>query len=196
MTRILDFIFSLIFIIILSFLFVVIICLIICDSKGGAFFCQTRVGKNNKDFTLLKFRTMYKDSDKKGLLTVGNHDPRITPIGVFLRKSKLDELPQLFNILLGQMSFVGPRPEVRKYVNLYTEDQRKVLSVPPGLSDYASIEYIDENELLAKAVDKEQTYIQEIMPAKIKLNMIYINNKSVYQYFKIIFSTLHSLIKK
>lgn len=137
---------------------------------------------------------MYKDSDKKGLLTVGGRDPRITPVGYFLRKYKLDELPQLFNVLLGSMSLVGPRPEVRKYVDLYTDEQKKVLSVQPGITDYASLDYINENELLAKSGEPEQTYIKEVMPAKLLLNMKYINEAGLGTDLKIIFRTIGKII--
>ena len=133
---------------------------------------------------------MKTDSDKSGLLTVGERDNRITNVGYFLRKYKLDELPQLFNVLIGEMSLVGPRPEVRKYVELYNEEQKKVLSVKPGITDYASIEYANENEVLAKSENPEQTYINEIMPHKLKLNLKYINNQSFGVYLKIIFKTL------
>ena len=136
---------------------------------------------------------MRTDADRLGLLTVGARDPRVTRVGYYLRKYKIDELPQLLNILSGDMSFVGPRPEVRKYVDLYNDEQKKVLSVRPGLTDYASIAYINENEILEKANDKEQTYINEIMPEKIKLNMKFIQNPSLYQYFKIIFLTIKSI---
>ncbi len=142
------------------------------------FYLQTRVGLNGKDFKLFKFRTMHKDSDKKGLLTVGGRDPRVTTIGYYLRKYKLDELPQLFNVLFGTMSLVGPRPEVRKYVDLYTKEQQQVLSVKPGITDFASLEYINENDLLAKSSDPEKIYIDEIMPAKLALNSKYIQQQS------------------
>lgn len=138
---------------------------------------------------------MYKDSDKKGLLTVGGRDPRITPVGYFLRKYKLDELPQLFNVLLGSMSLVGPRPEVRKYVDLYTDEQKKVLSVQPGITDYASLDYINENELLAKSSEPEQTYIKEVMPAKLLLNMKYINEAGLGTDLKIIFRTIGRILR-
>ena len=128
-------------------------------------------------------------ADKKGLITVGGRDPRITYSGYFIRKYKIDELPQLLNVLKGDMSIVGPRPEVRKYVDLYTDEQRLVLSIKPGITDYASIEYIDENEILGKSSDPEKTYIEDIMPEKIKYNMKYINNKTLFEYFKIIFLT-------
>lgn len=193
MKRIID-IFASAFMLILLFPFGLVIALLIaCDSRGGVFYRQSRVGRYNRDFTLYKFRTMRTDADRLGLLTVGARDPRVTRVGYYLRKYKIDELPQLLNILSGDMSFVGPRPEVRKYVDLYNNEQKKVLSVRPGLTDYASIAYINENEILEKANDKEQTYINEIMPEKIKLNMKFIQNPSLYQYFKIIFLTIKSI---
>lgn len=138
---------------------------------------------------------MRTDADKKGLLTVGGRDPRITRVGYYLRKYKLDELPQLLNVLSGDMSLVGPRPEVRKYVNMYTEEQQKVLLVQPGITDYASIEYSNENELLGKAADPEKVYIEEIMPTKLKLNLKYIEEKSLITDVKIIFRTIFKIIK-
>ncbi len=137
---------------------------------------------------------MRTDADKNGLLTVGGRDPRITPIGYYLRKYKIDELPQLLNVLKGDMSLVGPRPEVRKYVNLYNKEQKAVLTVRPGITDYASIEYSNENEILGKAENPEQVYIDEIMPAKLKLNLKYIAEKSLATDFKIIFRTLGKII--
>jgi len=194
--RIFDFILSLFGIILLFPLFIVISILIILDSPGGIFYLQTRVGKNNKDFKLFKFRTMKTDSDKKGLLTVGNADSRITRTGLWLRKYKLDELPQLFNVLLGDMSLVGPRPEVRKYVDMYSPEQLKVLSVKPGITDNASIEYADENELLSKQPEPEKFYIREVMPAKLKINLEYISNQSVAEDFRIILKTFFRIFKK
>ena len=144
----------------------------------------------------MKFRTMRQDADKiGGLITVGE-DHRVTRIGRFLRKYKIDELPQFLNIIRGEMSIVGPRPEVPKYVALYNERQRQVLSVRPGLTDYASIEYISENELLAKSTDPDRTYIEEIMPAKLELNLKYIENQSVMEDLRLIFKTLASIAKK
>lgn len=175
--------------------FVIIYFLIIFESRGGAFFLQSRVGKNDKDFKLFKFRTMYLNSDKKGLLTVGGRDPRITKVGYSLRKYKLDELPQLLNVFLGSMSLVGPRPEVRKYVDLYNESQKKILLVKPGLTDYASLEYFEENELLAKSKDPEKTYINEVMPAKLKLNEKYILEAGLFTDIKIIFNTIKRIFK-
>ncbi len=178
MKRIFDFSVSLLAIVILSPLFVLIALAVAADSRGGIFYIQQRIGKNFKSFGMLKFRTMYPDSDKKLLLTVGNRDSRITRVGYFLRKYKLDEFPQLFNVLTGEMSLVGPRPEVKKYVDLYNEEQRKVLSVKPGITDLASIEYSNENEILSNHPEPEKAYIEEIMPAKLKLNLEYISKQS------------------
>ena len=159
------------------------------------FYLQTRVGRNGHDFKLFKFRTMHLNADKMGLLTVGGKDPRVTGIGYYLRKYKLDELPQLFNVLFGTMSLVGPRPEVRKYVDLYSEEQRKVLSVRPGITDFASLEFINENDLLAKSTNPEQTYINEVMPAKLALNARYIEQQGIFTDFKIILNTILKIIK-
>lgn len=194
MIRLFDILFSTIGLLVLSPLFLIIYIIIIIESKGGGFYSQTRVGKNGIPFAIYKFRSMRTDADKHGLITVGGRDPRITRIGYYIRKYKIDELPQLWNVLVGDMSLVGPRPEVQKYVDLYTEEQRKVLSVRPGITDYASIEYVDENILLAKSDDPDRTYIEVVMPAKIKLNMKYINNKSLKEYFKIIFLTLAKIV--
>ena len=195
MIRFFDFLFTILGLIILSPLFLIVAIWIKLDSNGPVFYKQTRVGRNNKDFKLLKFRSMVTDADKKGLITVGGRDPRVTRSGYFIRKYKLDELPQLINVLKNDMSLVGPRPEVRKYVDLYNEIQRMVLSVKPGITDYASIEYIDENEILGKAENPEKVYIEQIMPEKIKYNMKYIQNRSVKEYFKIIFLTIGKIVK-
>ena len=195
MIRFFDFILSLVGIVVLAPIFIVLAIWIKIDSKGPVFYKQVRVGQNGIDFGLFKFRSMVVDADKKGLITVGGRDPRITRSGYFIRKYKLDELPQLINVLVGDMSLVGPRPEVRKYVDLYTDEQQKVLSVKPGITDYASIEYMDENEILGKSSDPEKTYIEEIMPEKIKYNMKYIQNKNVSEYFKIIFLTLLKIVR-
>ena len=195
MTRFFDLLFSFLGLIVLSPFFLLTALLIAADSRGGVFYCQTRVGRNGKDFRLYKFRTMASGSDKKGLITVGAKDARITRVGYFLRKYKLDELPQLINVLKGEMSLVGPRPEVRKYVEMYTPEQRRVLSVRPGITDYASIEYVDENRILGEAEDPDKAYIEKIMPDKIRYNMRYIEHKSVGEYFKIIFLTFWSIVK-
>ena len=189
MIRFFDVLLSLIGLVVLLPLFILIYIAICLESKGGGFYKQQRVGLNGKDFNLYKFRSMRIGSDKKGLITVGGHDPRITKCGYFIRKYKLDELPQLYNVLIGDMSLVGPRPEVKKYVELYSEEQKKVLSVRPGITDYASIEYADENEILGKTKKPDQVYVEQIMPQKIKYNMRYINNQTLKEYFKIIFLT-------
>ncbi len=192
--RLFDIVFSLIGIALLSPLIILIALLVGLSSKGGVFFVQSRVGKNNKDFKLFKFRTMHTGADKKGLLTVGGRDPRVTGVGYYLRKYKLDELPQLFNVLFGSMSFVGPRPEVRKYVALYNDEQRRVLNIKPGITDYASLEYFSENDLLAKSANPEQTYIQEIMPAKLALNSKYIAEQGLLTDLRIILRTLRKIV--
>ncbi len=194
MIRFFDIIFSALGLIVLLPIFAAICLKIKIGSKGGCFFIQERIGKDGKPFGLYKFRTMRIGADSEGLLTVGEHDARITHVGYFLRKTKMDELPQLWNVLKGDMSLVGPRPEVRKYVELYTDEQRKVLRVRPGITDYASIEYANENELLSKAEDPDRTYIEEVMPDKIKLNMRYLEHYTVSEYFKIIFLTFKSLV--
>jgi len=194
MKRCFDLFFSIVGIIILSPVFIVIAIVIALESKGGVIYRQTRVGRNNKDFNLFKFRTMFVDSDKKGLLTVGKKDARITKAGYILRQTKLDELPQLFNVVKGDMSLIGPRPEVRKYVNLYTPEQLRVLTVRPGLSDLASLEYINENELLAQSETPEELYISTIMPAKLKLNLEYIQKQSFIFDLQLIFKTILKII--
>jgi lipopolysaccharide/colanic/teichoic acid biosynthesis glycosyltransferase len=177
-------------------LFIILAVLIKLDSKGPVLFKQIRVGKDGKDFTLFKFRSMFINAEQGGLITVGERDPRITKIGYFLRKYKIDELLQLVNVLIGDMSFVGPRPEVPRYVKLYSSEQRKILTVKPGITDYASIYFIQENELISKSNDPEKTYITVILPAKINYNMIFINNQTVSEYFKIILLTIRKLIFK
>lgn len=164
------------------------------DSAGAVFYRQHRVGKDGADFKLLKFRTMHAGADRKGLITVGERDPRVTNAGFYLRKFKLDELPQLFNVLAGQMSLVGPRPEVRKYVDLYSPEQQVVLKVKPGITDEASVVYSNENELLSASKDPERYYIDVVMPDKIKLNLRFINDPSVANYFRIIFRTIKKIL--
>lgn len=195
MVRFFDFFFSLLGIIVLFPVFLFIYVAICLESKGGGFYRQLRVGRYGKDFYVYKFRSMRVGADKKGLITVGGRDPRITRMGYFIRKYKLDELPQLLNVLKGDMSLVGPRPEVRKYVNVYTEEQRKVLSVRPGITDYASIEYMDENIILGQADNPDKVYVELIMPDKIRYNMKYINNQGISEYFKIIFLTFWNIIR-
>ena len=190
MLRILDFIFSFLGLLILSPFFLFLAIWIKLDSKGSVFYIQKRVGRNNIEFGLYKFRSMKPDADKQGLLTVGGRDPRITNSGYFIRKYKLDELPQLFNVLIGDMSLVGPRPEVRKYVNYYSTKQLEILNIRPGITDLASIKYKNENEILGKSIDPEKTYIQEIMPHKLELNREFIENPTIIKYFTIIFRTI------
>lgn len=162
---------------------------VMMDSRGGVFYRQVRVGRYGKDFGMFKFRTMHTDAHKKGLLTVGGRDPRVTRAGYHLRRLKLDELPQLINVLLGDMSLVGPRPEVRKFVDLYTPEQRKVLDVRPGITDLASIAYSNENEILATQPDPEHHYIEVIMPDKIRLNLQHINDPSALKDLRVIWQT-------
>ena len=190
MIRSIDFIASFIGLVLLSPLFLGLAIWIKLDSKGSVFYRQLRVGRFGHDFNLFKFRSMRTDADKAGLLTVGGSDSRITRAGLFIRKYKLDELPQLINVLKGEMSLVGPRPEVRKYTDLYNDEQRKVLQVRPGITDWASIEFRNENEILGQSADPELTYIEEIMPLKIKLNQRFIQNPSVLHYLHIIWRTL------
>ena len=196
MIRIFDIVFSFVGVLICLPLFILIYFLVVIESKGGGFYIQKRVGRNNIDFSLYKFRSMRIGSDKKGLITIGGRDPRMTRVGYFIRRFKLDELPQLLNVFVGDMSFVGPRPEVRKYVEMYNETQRQVLSVRPGITDYASIEYVDENEILGSATNPEKVYIEEIMPHKISLNMKFIEHKSIKEYFYIILLTIRHVIRK
>ena len=169
--------------------------LILFGSKGGVFYRQVRIGKNFREFSLLKFRTMRPGSDKQGLITVGGKDNRITREGYFLRKYKLDELPQFINILKGDMSFVGPRPEVKKYVDLYRERYKNVLRVRPGLTDYASLEYISENEILGRSSDPEKTYTDEILPHKLDLADKYVERSSVAEDIRIIWKTLLKIVR-
>jgi len=195
-TRIFDIVFAMVGLICLWPIFIVIAIWIKLNSKGPVFYLQNRVGINNLDFELCKFRTMYMDADKKRSLTIGTRDDRITSIGAILRRYKLDELPQLWNVLKGEMSFVGPRPELRKYVELYSNHQKEVLKVKPGITDTASIQFRNENDLLANTSEPEQYYIQHILPAKLELNQHYITNKSSILYLRIIITTINSVWKQ
>ncbi len=190
MKRIFDLFFTILGLIILLPFFALIAIWVMMDSRGGVFYRQERIGKDQKPFKLLKFRSMRTGADKQGLLTVGMKDSRITRSGYYLRKYKLDELPQLINVLLGDMSLVGPRPEVEKYVKLYSEEQLKVLSVRPGITDLASIKYRNENDVLASFEDAEAGYIQSVMPDKLKLNLMYIQNRSLLMDLRIILTTV------
>lgn len=195
MIRFFDLIFSIMGLVILSPLFIVLYLLIRIESKGGGFYSQKRIGKNGKPFKLYKFRSMRIGSDKKGLITIGEKDNRITKTGFILRKYKLDELPQLWNVFIGDMSLVGPRPEVKKYTDLYTEEQKQVLHVRPGITDWASIKYVDENKILGESKTPDEAYVNLIMPNKIKLNMVYIQNQTLGEYFKIIFTTFKEIVR-
>lgn len=194
MKRFFDIFFSFLGLLLLSPLFLVLAVWISLDSRGGVFYRQLRVGRGNRDFRLIKFRSMRTDADKAGLITVGGHDPRITRSGYFIRKYKLDELPQLINVLKGDMSFVGPRPEVRKYVDMYTPEQLHVLDVRPGITDEASIAYRNENELLATAADPERFYIETVMPDKLRINLQYVQNHSLWGDIQLIFKTFVAVL--
>ena len=163
---------------------------VMCDSRGPILYRQVRVGRNGRDFRLLKFRSMRVDADRLGLITVGGRDSRVTRAGYYLRKYKLDELPQLLNVLRGDMSLVGPRPEVRKYVDLYTPEQLRVLTVRPGITDLASLRYRHENDLLAQAEDPDAYYIETVMPAKLALNLEYIDHQSFWGDLRLIGQTV------
>jgi lipopolysaccharide/colanic/teichoic acid biosynthesis glycosyltransferase len=192
--RVFDLIMSGIGLIVLSPFFLVTSLIIVFSSKGGPFYLQTRVGKNGQLFKLFKFRTMNLNAETGGLITVGGRDPRITPVGFYLRKYKLDELPQLLNVFFGSMSLVGPRPEVPKYVALYTEAQKQVLTVKPGITDYASLAYFSENDLLAKSEDPDKTYIEEVLPSKLTLNLKYISEAGFKTDLRVILKTIQKII--
>ena len=194
MKRLFDMVFSLALIVVLLPVGIVVSVWIVLDDFGSPFFVQQRVGIGGKNFGLLKFRSMKKNAELQGQLTVGMKDNRITRSGYFIRKYKIDELPQLVNVFLGEMSVVGPRPEVPKYVLLYNEEQQNVLSIKPGITDFASIEYVRENELLSASLDPEKTYIEEIMPAKLELNLKYLHEQSFLTDMKIILQTIKAIL--
>jgi lipopolysaccharide/colanic/teichoic acid biosynthesis glycosyltransferase len=193
--RTFDIVVSCISLIIFSPLFIIISVYILFDSTGSVFYKQERVGKNKRIFYLYKFRTMIKDASKNGLLTVGAKDSRITKPGYFLRKYKLDELPQLYNVLIGDMSIIGPRPETPNHVELYNSEQLNVLSVRPGLTEPASLEYINESEILAQYPNPHEAYINIIMPAKLNLNAKYISEQSFIKDLKLILKTVVKIVK-
>ena len=196
MKRLFDICASACGLLLLSPLFVIMAVWIKCDSRGPVFYRQVRVGRGGRDFRLYKFRSMVTDADKGSLITVGGRDPRITRSGYFIRKYKLDELPQLINVLLGDMSLVGPRPEVRRYVDMYTAEQLHVLDVRPGITDMASIKYRNENELLAAAADPEEYYVNVIMPDKLRINLEYVRHHSFWFDLKLIFSTFREIVAR
>lgn len=194
MKRFLDILIALIVLVFfLPFGLILALCIML-ESRGGVFYFQERIGKNGKPFRLLKFRTMRPNADTLGKLTIGARDPRITRIGVFLRKAKLDEFPQFLNVLKGEMSIVGPRPEVAEYVDKYNEAQRKVLDYKPGITDVASLKYFEENKLLAQSTDPERTYLEEIMPEKIRINLEYQRTATVWTDLTVIWRTAIRLI--
>lgn len=194
MKRLFDIVFSFLGLVFLSPLLLLIVVLMRATSKGPIIYKQVRVGKNNKDFMIFKFRTMHINADKLGLLSIGDRDPRITRFGYDLRKYKLDELPQLANVLKGEMSFVGPRPEVRKYVNFYNEEQMQVLKVRPGISDLASIAFRNESELLSEQADSDKYYINVIMPKKLQINLDYLKDRTLMKDVGVIIKTFLAII--
>lgn len=193
--RAFDIVFSGVALILLSPMLMVLGLAVALSSPGGAFFLQIRVGRAGKEFRLVKFRTMRPGSEAQSQITIGGRDPRITGIGYFLRKSKLDELPQLINVLLGHMSIVGPRPEVPKYVALYSPEQREILNVRPGITSAASIVYMDENEVLVRSADPHRTYVEEVMPAKLALDLDYVHEHSFLLDLRIILRTFLGLFR-
>lgn len=196
MKRLFDILASGLGLVVLSPLFAVLAVWIKADSRGPVFYRQTRVGRDNKDFRLFKFRSMRPDSDRLGLITVGGHDPRVTRSGYYIRKYKLDELPQLINVFKGDMSLVGPRPEVRKYVDMYTPGQMRVLSVRPGITSLASIRYRNENDILAAADDPDRCYVEKVMPDKLAIDLEYVGRATLWNDIKLIFSTFKEIIVK
>jgi lipopolysaccharide/colanic/teichoic acid biosynthesis glycosyltransferase len=196
MLRFFDIVISFVGLCFLMPFFIVIGIIIKLTDKGTIGYIQIRIGQHKKPFRLYKFRTMYANPQNRNFLTVGNRDPRITPIGAFLRKYKIDELPQLFNVLSGQMSIVGPRPEVKHYVDYYTPKQAEIFKIKPGITDYASIIFRNENEILAKTENPEHYYINSILPRKITINKLYMKHINAQNYFRVIFLTLKGIIKK
>ena len=196
MKRLFDIVASGLGLIVLSPLFLILAIWIKLDSKGPVFYRQVRVGYKNKDFRIFKFRSMRVGADQGSLVTIGGHDPRVTRSGYFIRKFKFDELPQLINVFLGDMSLVGPRPEVRHYVDYWTPEQMHVLDVRPGITDPASIKFRNENELMEKAEDPEKYYIEVIMQEKIKLYLEYVEKHSFFYDLGLIFKTFWVIVKE
>lgn len=195
MKRLMDVVFS--FFILIAFLpfgLIISICIAL-ESRGGVFYRQERIGLGGKPFMLLKFRSMRPNAELQGKLTVGARDPRVTRVGAFVRRYKLDEFPQFINVLKGEMSVVGPRPEVLEYVAQYSDEQRRVLDYKPGITDIASITYFEENKLLANAADPQQTYMEEIMPAKIRINLDYQAKATVWRDLGVVWKTGMRMLK-
>lgn len=196
MKRLFDILASGLGLLCLSPLFVILAIWIKADSRGPVFYRQVRVGRGNRDFRIFKFRSMRPDSDKGRLITVGGHDPRVTRSGYYIRKYKLDELPQLINVFIGDMSLVGPRPEVRRYVDMYSPEQMRVLEVRPGITSLASIRYRNENEILAASDDPDRTYVEKVMPDKLAIDLEYVADASLINDIRLIFSTFREIITK
>ncbi len=194
MKRLFDIVAASCGLLVLSPVFLLLAVWIKADSRGPVFYRQSRVGHCNRDFWLYKFRSMREGADRAGLITVGGRDPRVTASGYYIRKYKLDELPQLINVLRGDMSIVGPRPEVRRYVDLYTPEQMHVLDVRPGITDLASIRYRNENELLARAEDPDRYYVEVVMQDKLRINLEYVANHSFVYDMKLIFKTFKAIV--
>lgn len=194
--RLCDILFSAIGLLLLLPVFIVIIILVKIDSAGPSFYLQTRIGRQGRPFQIIKFRTMLVNADRQGLLTTDDNDSRITRLGKVLRKYKLDELPQLLNVLRGDMSFVGPRPEVQQFVKMYTPEQMHVLDVRPGITDAASIKYRNENALLARQDDPERYYIEVIMPDKLAINLDYVQHHTLLGDLKLILQTLQTILNR
>ena len=196
MKRLFDILASGLGLLCLSPLFAILAIWIKADSRGPVFYRQVRVGRGNRDFRIFKFRSMRPDSDKGRHITVGGHDPRVTRSGYYIRKYKLDELPQLINVFIGDMSLVGPRPEVRRYVDMYSPEQMRVLDVRPGITSLASIRYRNENEILAASDDPDRTYIEKVMPDKLAIDLEYVADASLINDIRLIFSTFREIITK
>lgn len=196
MKRLFDIVVSLFGLIVLSPIMLVLALIIVIDSPGGVFFRGPRVGKNGETFRIFKFRSMVKDCEGKGKWNIGDNDSRITRTGHFLRKTKLDELPQLINVLIGNMSFVGPRPEIRVYVDMYTEEEKKILDLKPGITDYASIVNSSQFKTFTEATDPDTAYLEYIRPLKLKLQLYYWEHHSFFGDIRIIFWTLWKVLSK
>jgi len=196
MKRLIDLTISILGLLFFFPLFIIVAILIKLESKGDIFYKQERIGLNEKPFYLIKFRSMFINSDSKGLLTVGMNDKRITKVGFFIRKYKIDELSQLFNVLIGDMSLVGPRPEVKKYVEGYSSFEKEIFKVRPGITDIASVLYFNENEILSQSISPEDSYVENILPHKLKLGILYINNISMILDLKILVFTFLAIFNR
>jgi lipopolysaccharide/colanic/teichoic acid biosynthesis glycosyltransferase len=194
--RLFDIVFSLIGLIVSAILFLIISVYVKLEDKGPVFYRGIRIGRSGKSFKIFKFRTMVVNADKIGGPSTADDDPRVTRIGKFIRKCKLDELPQLINVLKGEMSFVGPRPEVPFYVNMFTKEEKKILSVKPGITDWASLWNSDEGAILAGSSDPEKTYMEKIRPEKLRLQLKYVKERSFFKDIGIILQTALKVIKR